>query len=278
MRARMPHDIPELLVRYEAAIEHAPETHAGSWLNDYGKGATRLVVDLGCGKGQFLSALAPQHPDCFFVGIDQEDLCIAYAAQKAIEQGIPNVRYIISDANKLPEQFGEEEISRLRINFPTPFPRAKHAPKRLTYFDRLLVYRKLLTRNGDIILRTDSQPFFDFSLTQFEQAGFDIAELTRDLHATDPGLLSTEYEDRLSEAGARIHALRATMAREPAAEQTAKRSLMDYLPDDLEHIEYVPYGMESAVVNFRNRRRKEARRAARAGKEDVNRNNPSANV
>ena len=271
MHARKPKNWEQRLVTYAAAIEPGPCTRRGAWRAGIALQASELHVDLGCGKGQFSVQEARAHPDALYIGIDNEELCIAFAAQRAVESGLSNVRFVLADAGDIEEMFAPGEIDVLHLNFPTPFPRKKYAHKRLTYVDRLVAYRELLGSRGELLIKTDSQPFFDFSLIQFDLAAYDVTWLTRDLHAESPSASVTEYERRLSDKGAKIHALRAVVAQRPyTLEQSAELSLMAYLPEDLETLDYIPLGMERAVVNFRNRRRKEAARRARAAEQSEN--------
>lgn len=131
--------------------------------------------------------------------------------------------------------------------------------------DKLISYRSLLAQDGEIWMKTDSQPLFDFALTQFEIAGYHIEWMSRDMHAEPIDDVQTEYETRLSELGAKIHGLVATVGvLEEEPMQTAQLSLQYYLPENLDDIEYIPYGMEAFVTNMRNRRKKEEARAKRA--------------
>lgn len=265
MHARKPKDIPQRLERYAQAIIADPCELAGIWKERLYPQATQLHVDLGCGKGAFAATEALAHPDVLYIGIDYEDLCIAFAAQKAVEQSIPNLFFVHGSADDIAAMFATCEIDVLYLNFSTPFPRKKYAANRLTYVDKLVSYRSPLAPDGRIELKTDSQPFFDFSLIQFDLAAYDITWQTRDLHATCPDITLSEYELRLSAKGAKIHALTAVKADRPCSlEQTGELSLMAYLPEDLESLDYVPYGMENAVMNFRNRRRKERARLEKA--------------
>ena len=246
---------------YARAIELEAAARAGAWIETYCPAARELHLDLGCGKGQFAVAQAQRHPDVLFVGLDYDRTCIALAAQKACELELGNCVFALADGEDLATYFGPEELSRIYLNFSTPHPRKKHAAERLTHVDQLIAYRDLLAPGACIEMKTDSPPFYKFSLVQFELAGYDIVWKTTDLHALDADSPATEYEERLCALGAKVHACCATKADRPFTnEQTAELSLFEYLPEDLDTLEYVPYGMEGYVFNTKNRRAKEQAR------------------
>ena len=243
---------------YARAIELDADTRKGSWIAHYCPGARELRLDLGCGKGQFAVEEAKAHPDVLFVGLDYDRRCIALAAQKACELELGNCIFALADAEDLSSFFTEGELARIYLNFSTPHPRKKHAKERLTYVHALIDYRALLADGGSIEMKTDSPPFFEFSLVQFELAGYDIEWSTTDLHAERSAGPITEYEQRLCDKGAKVHACRAIKAERPyTREQSAELSLFEYLPEDLNTLDYIPYGMEGYVLNMRNKRAKE---------------------
>lgn len=277
--------LEERLERYAAAIEQRPEALAGRWAEACfpGIGAPaqaaaeppslprfeRVHLDLGCGKGTFLVESARRNPETLYLGMDFEPVCIAYAAQRIIEEGLANALVIPRGAGALPRLFGAGELAEITLNFPTPYPKRRYADRRLTSVDHLLGYRRLFAPEGRVVLRTDSQPLRDFSLGQFEAAGYRLSWVSDDVRAEHPGFPATEYEQRLADRGARVYGICATPGEAPSDEQIARgraveQSLMAYLPDDLESLAYVPLGMEAAVTNLINRRRHEALRARQA--------------
>lgn len=256
--ARPLKNLDERFEWYADGVELEPAGCKGTWAARHCPAAREVHLDLGCGKGQFSLAQAKEHPDQLFIGLDYEKICIALAAEKAVESKLDNVIFTLADAEDLGDLFGPGELDAIHLNFSTPHPRKKHAAERLTYVDNLIMYRPLLKDGGTIHMKTDSAPFFEFSLVQFDLAGYDVVWTSADLRTDRPELATTEYEDRLTEKGAKIHALRAVKANRPyTREQTAALSLFDYLPDDLEHMDYIPYGMERGVMNMRNVRAKQ---------------------
>ena len=272
LHARLPKNfvLEERLERYADSIEASPERWAGQWAEachplDADRDRTsfdEVRLDMGCGKGAFTVEAAAAEKSVLFVGIDFEPICIAYAAQKAEESGLDNVIFSPGVADKVTTYFAEGELSRIYLNFPTPFPRKKEAAQRLTHLDNLLRYRKILAPGATVLLKTDSYPLWGFSRTQFELAGYDIVWESDDARAERPNDPVSWYEERLSAQGATVYAIEATPAREPkraadgTVEQTASLSLIDYLPEDLSTMTYVPHGMQGTVTNLRNLERK----------------------
>ncbi len=272
LHARLPKNfvLEERLERYADSIEASPERWAGQWAEachplDADSERDRfdeVRLDMGCGKGAFTVEAAAAEKSVLFVGIDFEPICIAYAAQKAEESGLDNVLFSPGVADKVTTYFAEGEVSRIYLNFPTPFPRKKEAAQRLTHLDNLMRYREILAPGATVLLKTDSYPLWGFSRTQFELAGYDIVWESDDARAERPDDPVSWYEERLSTQGATVYAIEATPAREPrraadgTIEQTASLSLIDYLPEDLSTMTYVPHGMQGTVTNLRNLERK----------------------
>lgn len=217
----------------------------------------RVVLDLGCGKGEYTVECAAARPDVLFVGIDVDGVCIVRCAERAIAQGVTNVAFVFNEEDApLSEFFAPAELSAILMNFPTPFPKKKKAPLRLTYLDRLMAYRPLLAPEAPLRLRTDSAPMRDFSLTQLELAGYEVLWNTDDVRSLFPKEPWSGYEQKLVAQGASVHGFAAIAGPEPEnVQQTAPLSLVSYLPDDLEEMDYVPHGMQGCVKNMRGRQR-----------------------
>mgnify|MGYP001190366571 CR=1 FL=1 len=252
--------LEERLERYADAIETDPYAWAGRWAEAchplMERGLARFSevrLDLGCGKGSFVVEAARQNPDVLFVGVDSEPFCIAYASQTACESGLRNVVIVPATGMRVTEMFAPGELSRIYLNFPTPFPRTREARKRLTDIDRLADYRQVLALGGGVRLKTDSQPLRDYTIVELKIAGYDLLWSTNDARSEGIDGPSSEYEDRLTAMGASVYALEATPGEVPERmKQTDRLSLVDYLPADVNAIGYVPHGMESTVENLRN--------------------------
>lgn len=263
----------------EAAVECSAYGLRGSWKqwlprSQREAGGKRDIpfeevrLDLGCGKGRFTVECAKQNPNILYVGVDVEELCILRSAELAVESGVDNVVFVLDRFPTLKDMFAPGELSQIYLMFPTPFPKKKHAEKRTVIAERLAGYRSLLKPGGLLRFETDSQPLFDFGRIQFDLAGFDVLWETRDLEAEYPSQVAGEYKQRLTARGARVHALLACNGEAPVPEEGSivhdePMSLIDYLPYDLEALEYIPHGMEGCVTNMRNRRRNERARKRR---------------
>lgn len=218
---------------------------------------SHVVLDLGCGKGEYTVECAAARPDVLFVGIDVDGVCVVRCAERAIAQGVTNAVFVLNEEDAaLSEFFAPGELSAILLNFPTPFPKKKKAPLRLTYVDRLMAYRPLLAGGAPLRLRTDSMPLRDFSLTQLEIAGFELLWSTDDVRSMFPEEPWSGYEQKLVAQGACVHGFAAVAGPEPeVVQQTAPLSLVSYLPDDLEGMDYIPHGMQGCVNNMRGRNR-----------------------
>lgn len=279
--------IEQRLVWYKDYLIEYPWELRGQWRERFGQ-AQRIHLDLGCGKGVWTTRVATANPHELFIGMDCERMCISFAVERAAAEQLSNVVFIHNTAHDIESLFATQELDVMHVNFPTPFPRKKEALNRVTDVRRLMAYRSLLGESGEFHLKTDSQPFFDWTLEQLEAASYHIAWLTRDLHGTarDPkhhttstssaipyeqqnpryqaettDLTLSAYEEKFLPQNARIHALMALPGPKPATwTPSAKVSLVEYLPEDLESIAYVPHGMQGTVENMRNRKRNEQRK------------------
>lgn len=269
--------LEERLERYGNAIETKPEAFAGRWakacfpLASDGACASSfeaVYLDLGCGKGSFLVESARRSPQSLFIGMDIEPICIAYAAQRICEEQVTNALVIPRGAGTLESIFATGELAGITLNFPTPYPKRHFARRRTATVDNLLVYRRLLAPGGTLTLRTDSQPLRDYTLTQLDAAGYSVIWASDDVRTEHPDFPETEYEVRLAAQGAAVWGVRAVPGDAPTPEQIERgrdveQGLVAYLPDDLESLDYVPLGMEAAVMNLINRRRRARERARR---------------
>lgn len=197
-----------------------------------------IRVEVGCGKGKFVTALAKDHPDVSFYALEKIPDVIVMAAEKAAGEKISNVKFLLADAKDLTEgverkfvrlEDGEpvfedvahsalcppHSVSVLYLNFSDPLPNKKYAPKRLTHAGFLEKYRTILRPDGHIEFKTDNQPLFEFSVEQFKECGYEIYDYTEDLHHSEiPNPYHTEYETRFSQMGMPIYSLKARPPKE----------------------------------------------------------------
>lgn len=198
-----------------------------------------IRVEVGCGKGKFVTALAKDHPDVSFYALEKIPDVIVMAAEKAAREEIGNVKFLLADAKDLTEGIekkfmGLDEnrnpiledvahealcpskaVSVLYLNFSDPLPNKKHAHLRLTHRSFLEKYRTILKEDGHIEFKTDNKPLFDFSVEEFRESGYEIYDYTEDLHHSGiPNPYLTEYEIRFSEQGMPIYSLKARPPKE----------------------------------------------------------------
>ena len=190
----------------------AGEEERGRWREIFGREAP-LFVELGTGKGDFISRMAERSPDVNFIGIEkQQDVLIA-AARKVREKELKNVRLLVFDIAQLEHIFAPAEVSRFFVNFCDPWPKARHAKRRLTHRSFLMCYKELLAPGGKLVLKTDNRALFDFSLEEFREMGLLLDDICYDLHAeARPDNVMTEYERKFSGKGEKINRCEVTFA------------------------------------------------------------------
>ena len=153
-------------------------------------------LEIGCGKGDFAVASSERYKDQPYIAAEIVPDVALCAMEKAEAAGCENVKFLIIDAQKLGEYFKKGDVSHIYLNFSDPWPKSKHYKRRLTYRNFLEVYKSILGDDGVICFKTDNVGLFDFSLEEFEAAGFALDKLTRDLHNSEYNAdnIETEYE------------------------------------------------------------------------------------
>ena len=184
-------------------VIHNPEENKGKWAGVFGNDAP-LHIEIGMGKGRFLMDMAKLHPEVNYVGIEKYSSVLLRAIQKMEEEELPNVRFIRMDAEEITNVFGRGEVERIYLNFSDPWPKARHASRRLTSREFLARYDKILKEDGTIEFKTDNRGLFDFSLEEVPEAGWKLEAHTFDLHHNEEmmvGNVMTEYEEKFSSIG-----------------------------------------------------------------------------
>ena len=166
-----------------------------------------VELEIGCGKGAFILELSKRNPDTSFIAMERVSDVILLAAEKIKAEEARNVKFLIGDAKGLCDIFPESSVRRIYLNFSDPWPKKGYYKRRLTYRGFLEIYKKILANDGEIIFKTDNSDLFEFSLEEFEAAGFKLKELTRDLHNSEynENNIVTEYEKNFSEKGFKIN-------------------------------------------------------------------------
>ena len=166
-----------------------------------------VELEIGCGKGAFICGMAKKNPDISYVAMEKISDVIMFAAEKIKGEELTNVKFVIGDAKDVTTLFPPTSVRRIYLNFSDPWPKSGYYKRRLTYKGFLELYKTILVPDGEIVFKTDNVGLFDFSLEQFEEAGFHLRELTRDLHNSEymTENVMTEYEKNFSEKGFPIH-------------------------------------------------------------------------
>lgn len=188
-------------------LEEDPQ--AGSWHAVFGNDHP-IHIEVGMGKGQFITTLAQQNPDINYIGIEKYSSVLVRALEKtdALETQPENLRFVRMDAENICNMFAEHEVDRIYLNFSDPWPKDRHAKRRLTSRQFLARYNEILKKDGTIEFKTDNRVLFDFSVEEAEPAGWKIAAITYDLHndaKMNEGNIMTEYEERFSGMGTPIN-------------------------------------------------------------------------
>ncbi|MBR4767438.1 MAG: tRNA (guanosine(46)-N7)-methyltransferase TrmB [Lachnospiraceae bacterium] len=184
-------------------VVHEYKEAKGRWHELFGNDHP-VRVEIGTGKGQFIYTLALQNPDINYVGIEKFSSVLLRVIQKQEEKALPNLLLIRMDAEEIAEVFGKDEVDRIYLNFSDPWPKDRHAKRRLPSAQFLAKYDTFLKKDGVIEFKTDNRDLFDFALQEAPAAGWKIDAVTYDLH-NDPilneGNIMTEYEEKFSGMG-----------------------------------------------------------------------------
>lgn len=176
------------------------------WIFDRQK---ELRIEIGSGKGGFITENAAQNPDIQFISVERVKDCILMGMEKAACRELSNIRFLCADAEVLTDLLPEKCADIIYINFCDPWPKAAHAKRRLTHRRMIAHYLPLLKDGGEIHFKTDNDGLFDFSVVELQEIGFKLKNVTYDLHSTDTPNIMTEYEKRFSDMGVKIKRLEA---------------------------------------------------------------------
>lgn len=197
------------ILEHSVAIKNEKQ-YKGLWAGVFGN-KNPIHIEIGMGKGRFLLQMAIENPDINFIGIERYSSVMLRALEKYDTdefKDLKNVRFICADAGDIEEVFGEGEVGKIYLNFSDPWPKARHARRRLTSKEFLKRYRGVLASGGKVEFKTDNGELFEFSLWQVKEAGWTLECCTNDLHNDEElnaGNVMTEYEEKFSSKGHPIH-------------------------------------------------------------------------
>ena len=205
MRLRNVKGAKEAMIESEYTINN-PEELKGRWKEHFGNN-NPIHLEIGTGKGRFITTLAQNNPDINYVGIEKYSSVLIRALEKQAELQIPNLIFIRMDAENIIDIFDKEEVDRIYLNFSDPWPKDRHAKRRLTSRQFLGRYNEFLKKDGTVEFKTDNRALFDFSVEETKEAGWNIIDITYDLHNSElnEGNVMTEYEIRFSSEGVPIN-------------------------------------------------------------------------
>lgn len=194
-----------------------PKDLKGKWHKEFNNN-NEIHLELGCGRGGFISQLVEKNENINYIGIDLKDEVIVYAIRKVeekenqVKKEFKNIRFLTMNIMGIAEVIDENEISKIYINFCNPWPKARHNKRRLTHTKLLTEYKKFIKPNTEIWFKTDDRGLFEDSQEYFKESGFNIEYITYDLHNSDfKENIKTEYETKFESMGMKIMFLKAKL-------------------------------------------------------------------
>lgn len=204
MRLRNKPWAKDKLQQYSNYVIQEPESFRGKWGEAFEQDQP-LHIEIGTGKGQFITGMAKANPGINYIGIELQESVIVSALDRLIDAELPNVKLMNVNGAELVKYFESGDVSRVYLNFSDPWPKTRHEKRRLTFKSFLEVYEAILVKNGEIHFKTDNQGLFEYSLVSFSHYGMLLKYVSLDLHNSDyEGNIMTEYEEKFSSRGSRI--------------------------------------------------------------------------
>lgn len=193
-------------MRQDSKVLFQPEHAPGRWHEIFGN-TNPIHLEVGCGKGQFITEMARLHPNINFIAVDYQHEVLIYLLRKVNELGLTNIRIIPTQVELLVHYLGKDEVDEMYIQFCNPWPKIRHQKRRLTHPRQLALYRRFLKKDAWIRFKTDHPELYEDSLEYFAQSHFQVGYHTRDLHGEpcDGLRLKTEYETKFAEMGMPIY-------------------------------------------------------------------------
>lgn len=193
----------EQMIEESPYVIHEPKEKKGTWKEIFGNDHP-VHIEIGMGKGQFIIEMARRNPEINYVGIERYSTVLVKALRKREQTELTNLYFMCMDARLLAEVFAPGEVAKIYLNFSDPWPKDRHAGRRLTSPQFMAVYNQFLAADGSVEFKTDNRELFDYSLQAIPEAGWKILASTFDLHHNDKmneGNVMTEYETKFSAEG-----------------------------------------------------------------------------
>ncbi|MFV9511416.1 tRNA (guanosine(46)-N7)-methyltransferase TrmB [Tepidibacillus sp. LV47] len=214
MRLRRKPWVKDEIFQYTSYSVKEPREWKGKWNELFGN-SHPIHAEFGTGRGRFITILAEQNPHINYIALEQKQEVLVQAVRKAVALELKNIRFILGNVNSLLEFLSPNEIERIYLNFVDPWPKKRHAKRRLTHHNYLNMYQQILQKNGSIHLKTDNEILFEFSLNEFSNhPSYQLHDISLNLYRNEENLekyVQTEYEMKFIEQGKPIYRLEATL-------------------------------------------------------------------
>ncbi|GBG04526.1 tRNA (guanosine(46)-N7)-methyltransferase TrmB [Lactobacillus rodentium] len=219
MRLRNKPWAQKLVKEHPEAILNEPNIDEKiNWEERFADFSKPLAIEIGSGKGQFITTLAKQHPEMNFIGVELQTTAAGMILRTKLEEGIDNLQLMCADAANIAYYLPENSVDVLYLNFSDPWPKTRHEKRRLTYKSFLDKYRKVLKPEGHLEFKTDNRGLFEYSLVSLNNYGMKFEHVSVDLHHDEDEIaarnVETEYEHKFAEKGNPIYCLHASFVEE----------------------------------------------------------------
>ena len=200
MRLRKVKNALEKIQEYPNIVIQNAVSNKGKWRELF-KNDNPIYLEIGMGKGKFIIENAKRNPNINYIGLELQESVLVRALEKLIDEPLNNLFLLHEDAFELNNIFEDGEINKIFLTFSDPWPKSRHAKRRLTCNNILNSYRKALTSDGSIEFKTDNRKLFEYSILEFIQNGLEFKELSLNLHEDKEDIITTEYEDKFVAKG-----------------------------------------------------------------------------
>lgn len=205
MRLRNKPWAKDALASHPEMVIQNPEQWKGRWQERFGND-NPIHIEIGSGKGQFVSGMATKNPNINYIGIEIQESVLVVALEKALAADVPNLQLLHVNGGQVTDYFEKGEVNQIYLNFSDPWPKKRHAKRRLTHESFLVGYEQVLPPFGELHFKTDNRGLFEYSLASFSQFGLILKQVWLDLHKVDfPENVMTEYEEKFSAKGHPIY-------------------------------------------------------------------------